>query len=153
MNEVRIMDAAGMKRSLLKIAYEILARNKGPKNLAFLGLQTRGIFVAKRIAKFIEETEGVTILSLDLDRAGLLVPEDLEVQDTLLAVVHEIYDVVHRIPVDAHQDVSFYDTRIMCGGAFCYMAYCCVHKVISIELLYFLPISFIPQGHKFRTNR
>ena len=61
MKEVRIMEAAGMKRSLLKIAYEILARNKGPENLAFLGLQTRGIFVAKRIAKFIEETEGVTI--------------------------------------------------------------------------------------------
>ncbi len=61
MNEVRIMDAAGMKRSLLKIAYEILARNKGPKNLAFLGLQTRGIFVAERIAKFIEETENVKI--------------------------------------------------------------------------------------------
>jgi pyrimidine operon attenuation protein/uracil phosphoribosyltransferase len=59
--ETTIMDDKGMRRSLLKIAHEILARNEGAENLALLGLQTRGVFMAQRIAAIIAETEGVTV--------------------------------------------------------------------------------------------
>jgi len=59
--ETIIMDDKGMRRSLLKIAHEILARNEGAENLALLGLQTRGVFMAQRIAAMIVETEGVTV--------------------------------------------------------------------------------------------
>lgn len=59
--EIRIIDTEGMKRAFLKIAHEILARNKGPHNLALLGLQTRGVFIAKRIASIIENIEHVSI--------------------------------------------------------------------------------------------
>ena len=59
--EEKIMDADGIRRTLMKIAYEILSRNKGPKNLVILGLQTRGVFLANRIASIIKEIEQVTI--------------------------------------------------------------------------------------------
>jgi pyrimidine operon attenuation protein/uracil phosphoribosyltransferase len=59
--EVKIMDAAAIKRTLLKISHEILALNKGPKNLALVGLQTRGVFIAKRIAAMIETIEDAII--------------------------------------------------------------------------------------------
>jgi pyrimidine operon attenuation protein/uracil phosphoribosyltransferase len=55
------MDKAAIKRALLKISYEILARNKGPKKLVLVGLQTRGVFVAKRIAAMIESIEKTPI--------------------------------------------------------------------------------------------
>jgi pyrimidine operon attenuation protein / uracil phosphoribosyltransferase len=58
---MKIMDEQGMKRSLLKITHEILARNEGPQNLVLIGLQTRGVFVARRIARVIRDIEGVEI--------------------------------------------------------------------------------------------
>ena len=60
-SEVRIMDEAAIKRVLLKISHEILARNKGPKKLVLVGLQTRGVFVANRIAAMIESIEKTPI--------------------------------------------------------------------------------------------
>ena len=59
--EMRIIDASGINRILLKISHEILARNNGPENLAILGLQTRGVFIAQRIASMIEKIENVSI--------------------------------------------------------------------------------------------
>ncbi len=59
--ETRIIDDSGINRILLKISHEILARNNGPENLAILGLQTRGVFIAKRIASMIEKIEKVSI--------------------------------------------------------------------------------------------
>ena len=55
------MDDADIKRSLLRIAFEILDNNGGPDNLAIVGLQTRGVHIAKRIASMIEKTEHVDI--------------------------------------------------------------------------------------------
>lgn len=55
------MDAADIKRALKRISYEILDRNSGPENLAIVGLQTRGVHIAKRIAAIIEEIEHTTI--------------------------------------------------------------------------------------------
>ncbi len=60
-NEIRIMDEEVIKRVLLKISHEILARNNGPENLALVGLRTRGVFVAERIASIIKKIENVTV--------------------------------------------------------------------------------------------
>ena len=59
--EMKIMDEDGITRALLKITHEILARNKGAGNLAILGLQTRGVHLARRIAALICEIEGVEV--------------------------------------------------------------------------------------------
>ena len=60
-NEVRIMDKEAIKRALLKISHEILARNNGPENLVLIGLRTRGVFIAERIASMIKGIENATI--------------------------------------------------------------------------------------------
>ena len=46
-----IMDADRMSRTLTRIAHEIVERNRGVKGLALVGIRTRGVFLAKRLAK------------------------------------------------------------------------------------------------------
>ncbi len=53
------MKKADMSRTIKRLAYEILDRNRGPKDLVLVGLQTRGVHVAKRIAEVIESIEDV----------------------------------------------------------------------------------------------
>lgn len=60
-SEKTIMDAADMKRTLERMAYEILDRNHGPDNLALVGLQTRGVHIARRIAANIKAIENTVI--------------------------------------------------------------------------------------------
>ncbi len=54
----KIMDAEDIERTLNRLTYEIVERNKGSKNLAIIGIRTRGEFLAKRIAEKISKLEG-----------------------------------------------------------------------------------------------
>ena len=49
------MDADRMARTLMRIAHEILERNRGVEELAFVGIRTRGVPLAKRLAQAIRE--------------------------------------------------------------------------------------------------
>jgi len=54
----QVMDADRMGRALTRIAHEILERNgsqRGTSDLAFIGIRTRGVPLARRIAKSIHE--------------------------------------------------------------------------------------------------
>ncbi len=53
-----IVDAQGFERTLTRLAHEIIERNRGTKDLALIGMQTRGVFLATRLAKQIEKIEG-----------------------------------------------------------------------------------------------
>lgn len=57
MEKALIMDKDGMNRAITRIAYEIIEKNKGVSNLALIGIQRRGVPLARRIAKKIEEIE------------------------------------------------------------------------------------------------
>lgn len=74
-NETVVMDEQAMSRALSRIAYEIIERNKGIENLAIIGIQRRGVTLARRIAKQIEEVEGkeipVGIIDITLYRDDL----------------------------------------------------------------------------------
>ena len=59
--EELIMNAVSMKRALQRMAHEILDRNNGASNLALVGLQTRGVFIAKRMAAIIGSVENTTV--------------------------------------------------------------------------------------------
>ena len=50
-----VMDAERMSRSLARIAHEILERNRGIEELAFVGIRTRGVPLAKRLARSVGE--------------------------------------------------------------------------------------------------
>lgn len=53
-----IMDEAALSRALTRIAHEILEHNRGADNVALIGIRRRGVPLAERIAKKMEEIEG-----------------------------------------------------------------------------------------------
>lgn len=57
----RVMDADALRRAVTRIAHEIVERNQGVQDLALVGIQTRGAFLAQRTAKAIEEIEGESV--------------------------------------------------------------------------------------------
>jgi pyrimidine operon attenuation protein/uracil phosphoribosyltransferase len=62
-----LMDEIAMRRALTRIAHEILEKNKGVDNCMLIGIRTRGIFLAQRIAQLIEEIEQTPIAVGEID--------------------------------------------------------------------------------------
>ncbi|NCD10521.1 MAG: bifunctional pyr operon transcriptional regulator/uracil phosphoribosyltransferase PyrR [Negativicutes bacterium] len=56
-----IMDAEAMRRAIVRIAHEIIEKNKGVENVILVGIRTRGVPLAQRIAKEIENIEKVKV--------------------------------------------------------------------------------------------
>jgi pyrimidine operon attenuation protein/uracil phosphoribosyltransferase len=56
-----------MGRTLTRIAHEILERNRGVEELALVGIRTRGVPIAKRLAKAIHEINGHEVPTGALD--------------------------------------------------------------------------------------
>ena len=50
----QVLDAASIERALMRMAHEILEKNKGVEDLALVGIQTRGVILAQRIEKAIQ---------------------------------------------------------------------------------------------------
>ncbi len=67
-DKAKIMDAEAIRRTIIRMAHEILERNKGTKELALIGIRTRGAIVAQRLAKEIEaiDKHAVSVGSLDI---------------------------------------------------------------------------------------
>ena len=82
----KIMDGAYIRRTIMRIAHEILEKNKGVENLCLVGIRTRGAVLAERLRNCVEDIEGqgvpVGILDITLYR------DDLTHVDTQ-PVVHE----------------------------------------------------------------
>lgn len=62
-----LMNRADIGRALTRIAHEIVERNKGAQNLALVGIHTRGVPLAERLAALIESFEGETLPLGQLD--------------------------------------------------------------------------------------
>ncbi len=56
-----IMDESDIRRALVRIAHEIIEKNKGIKSLGLVGIKRRGDFIARRIAERIREDEGIKV--------------------------------------------------------------------------------------------
>lgn len=54
----KVLDSAGVKRTLQRIAHEILEKNQGVENLVVVGIRNKGAYLAERIAKNIKTIEG-----------------------------------------------------------------------------------------------
>lgn len=65
--KAEIMDESAIKRSLIRIAHEIIEKNKGTDNLALVGIKSRGVPLAKMIAENIESIENTNIYVGELD--------------------------------------------------------------------------------------
>lgn len=62
-----IMDETAIRRALTRIAHEILEKNKGIDDCVLVGIRTRGVYLAERIAAKIEEIEGAKVPWGELD--------------------------------------------------------------------------------------
>ena len=62
-----VMDADRMARTLARIAHEILERNRGIEELALVGIRTRGVPLAKRLAAGIHEINAADVPTGALD--------------------------------------------------------------------------------------
>jgi pyrimidine operon attenuation protein/uracil phosphoribosyltransferase len=59
--KAKIMDARAMQRAVSRIAHEIIEKNKGVTDVALLGIQRRGVPLARLLAENIEKVEGVKV--------------------------------------------------------------------------------------------
>ena len=70
-----LMDGQGIRRALVRISHEILEKNKRIENIVLVGIRSRGVPIAGRIADSIEQIEGVRppvgILDITLYRDDL----------------------------------------------------------------------------------
>ncbi|WP_100330845.1 bifunctional pyr operon transcriptional regulator/uracil phosphoribosyltransferase PyrR [Bacillus xiapuensis] len=67
MEKAIVMDQQAIRRALTRIAHEILEKNKGIENCILIGIKTRGIYLAKRLAEKIQQIEGREIPVGELD--------------------------------------------------------------------------------------
>lgn len=67
MEKKEVVDAVTMKRALTRITYEIIERNRGIEDLVLVGIKTRGIFIAQRIADRLKQLEGIEVPTGELD--------------------------------------------------------------------------------------
>jgi pyrimidine operon attenuation protein/uracil phosphoribosyltransferase len=59
--KARIMDATRIRRVMARVATEIIERNRNLKSLVFVAVKPRGLAIGRRLARQIEELEGVEI--------------------------------------------------------------------------------------------
>ncbi|MGH2786159.1 MAG: bifunctional pyr operon transcriptional regulator/uracil phosphoribosyltransferase PyrR [Actinomycetota bacterium] len=78
-----VLDHGDVARALARVAHEIIERNKGASRVVLVGILTRGVYLAQRLAALIAEIEGVEVPtgSLDIglyrDDIGLRAPAPL----------------------------------------------------------------------------
>ena len=88
--KAKILDKEAIARTLVRIAHEILEKNKGTEDLCLIGIRSRGVYLAKRLAECIKQIENKEILFGALDIT--LYRDDL----TLIAS----QPVVHKTEID-----------------------------------------------------
>jgi pyrimidine operon attenuation protein / uracil phosphoribosyltransferase len=62
-----LMDSERIGRSLTRIAHEVLERNRGVGDLALVGVRTRGVPIARRLAAILRDITGVEVATGALD--------------------------------------------------------------------------------------
>jgi len=67
MQERQIMNQEDVRRALTRVSHEILERNRGAKDLVIVGIHTRGVHLARRIAAYLAEFEGIEVPVATLD--------------------------------------------------------------------------------------
>jgi pyrimidine operon attenuation protein / uracil phosphoribosyltransferase len=62
-----LLDEQAIRRALTRIAHEIIEKNKGTDHLLLVGIRTRGIFIANRLAERIQQIEGRNVPVGEID--------------------------------------------------------------------------------------
>ncbi|MBI2853882.1 MAG: bifunctional pyr operon transcriptional regulator/uracil phosphoribosyltransferase PyrR [Chloroflexi bacterium] len=92
MPEKIIATSDDIRRALVRVAHEIVERNRGAEKLILVGMHTRGVPLAKRLAEIIQSFENVSVPVGELDIG--LYRDDLSTLP-LKPVIHRT-----KIPID-----------------------------------------------------
>jgi pyrimidine operon attenuation protein/uracil phosphoribosyltransferase len=102
-DEKQVLDEEAIRRALVRMAHEIVEKNRGARDIVLVGIWTRGAYLAKRLADAIERVEGirppvgtldVTFHRDDLDMRGLKEPGETDiafpVTDRIVILVDDV---------------------------------------------------------------
>jgi len=104
--KAQILDTEQIRRALTRIGHEIIERNRGTERLVLIGIRTRGVPLAERLAQIIKEIEGVEIPVGMLDIS--LYRDDLSLTSEQPVVSHTAVPVgVEKKTVVLVDDVLF----------------------------------------------
>ncbi|CAM3725761.1 bifunctional pyr operon transcriptional regulator/uracil phosphoribosyltransferase PyrR [Cohnella lubricantis] len=89
-----LMDESAIRRALTRIAHEIVEKNKGIEGCVLVGIRTRGIYLARRVAERILDIEGapVEVGELDITRYRDDRPQDAAASPKLESLPFPIKD-------------------------------------------------------------
>ncbi|WP_316569039.1 bifunctional pyr operon transcriptional regulator/uracil phosphoribosyltransferase PyrR [Neobacillus sp. YIM B06451] len=62
-----VLDEQAIRRALTRIAHQIIEKNKGIEECVVVGIRTRGIYIAERLAERIRQIEGASVATGELD--------------------------------------------------------------------------------------
>ena len=65
--KAQLMDEKAIGRAITRISHEIIERNKGIEDIVLVGIKTRGVPIANRISKKIEQIEGSKVNTGQID--------------------------------------------------------------------------------------
>lgn len=65
--KAQLMDEKAIGRAITRISHEIIERNKGVEDIVLVGIKTRGVPIAQRISKKIEQIEGTKVNTGEVD--------------------------------------------------------------------------------------
>lgn len=66
-DEKQVMDLNEISRALMRIAHEIVERNKGTTSVALVGIRTGGVYLAHRLARHLQRIEQASVPIGELD--------------------------------------------------------------------------------------
>ncbi len=103
--ERQIMSREDIRRALNRVSHEILERNRGPQDLVLVGIYTRGVPLANRLAANIAKFEGSTapVAALDIN----LYRDDLQARDRPVVRPTDISVDLHGKKVVLVDDVLY----------------------------------------------
>lgn len=90
-----LMDEKAINRALTRIAHEIVEKNKGIENLCFLGIKTRGLPLAARLADKILSIEGDAVHFAEIDVTNYrddLESKRVELKSDIMAINLDLKD-------------------------------------------------------------
>lgn len=91
------MDADDVSRALARVAHEIIEKNKGASRVVLVGILTRGVHLANRLAERIAEIEGVSVPTGSLDIG--LYRDDIGLREPAPLVPVRVPDIDGKIVV------------------------------------------------------
>ncbi len=98
-NSILIMDGDAISRALRRIAHEILEHNPDPTALALVGIPSRGVELARRLADLVKATEGrkpeLGAIDISMHRDDLSIRRAVTgIQETRLPLHLESFTIV-----------------------------------------------------------